>query len=64
MAASGAGLAVLPESAVLRSRDVMDIRHVQLTDPWAVRKLLICVRHYTDLPGYARELVDALRPTA
>jgi hypothetical protein len=29
-----------------------------------VRKLLICVRHYADLPGYARELVDALRPAA
>lgn len=64
MAASGAGLAVLPESAVLRSSGAMDIRHVHLTDPWAVRKLLICVRHYADLPGYARELVDALRPAA
>ncbi|KQW91634.1 LysR family transcriptional regulator [Massilia sp. Root418] len=62
MAASGAGLAVLPESAVLRASDVMHIRHVQLSDPWAVRKLLICMRHYGDLPGYARELVDALRP--
>ncbi|SFU31306.1 LysR substrate-binding domain-containing protein [Pseudoduganella namucuonensis] len=63
MAASGAGLAVLPESAVLRSRDVMRIRHVQLTDAWAVRKLLICVRRYADLPGYARELVDTLQPS-
>ena len=49
---------------MLRSRDAMDIRHVHLTDPWAVRKLLICMRHYSDLPGYARELVDALRPQA
>lgn len=61
MAAAGAGLAVLPESTVLRNRDSLSLRHVQLTDPWAVRKLLICVRHYADLPGYARELVDALR---
>ncbi|MES2257736.1 MAG: LysR family transcriptional regulator [Pseudomonadota bacterium] len=64
MAASGAGLAVLPESAVLRSRDAMAIRHVHLSDAWAVRKLLICMRRYADLPGYARELADALRPAA
>jgi len=61
MAGSGAGLAVLPESTVLRNRDSFAMRHVQLTDPWAVRKLLICMRRYADLPGYARELVDALR---
>lgn len=61
MAATGIGLAVLPESTVLRNRDSLALRHVQLTDPWAVRKLLICVRHYADLPGYARELVDTLR---
>jgi len=62
MAASGAGLAVLPESTVLRNRDSLPLRHVQLTDSWAVRKLLICVRRYADLPGYARELVNALQP--
>jgi DNA-binding transcriptional LysR family regulator len=61
MAATGIGLAVLPESTVLRNRDSLALRHVQLSDPWAVRKLLICVRHYADLPGYARELVDTLR---
>jgi molybdate transport repressor ModE-like protein len=61
MAAAGAGLAVLPESAVLRCRDAVAIRHVRLTDAWAIRKLLICVRDYDLLPGYARELVDTLR---
>ncbi len=61
MAASGAGLAVLPESTVLRNRDSLPMRHVHLTDPWALRKLLICMRHYADLPGYARALVDALQ---
>ena len=63
MVASGAGLAVLPESAALRSREVLALRTVHLTDVWAVRKLLVCVRRYADLPGYARELVDALRRT-
>jgi len=28
------------------------MRDVQLTDQRAVRKLLICMRRYADLPGY------------
>ncbi len=61
MAAAGAGVAVLPESAVLRAQSAMALRHVKLTDPWAIRKLLICVRDFATLPGYARELVTALQ---
>ncbi|AKU22347.1 LysR family transcriptional regulator [Massilia sp. MB5] len=60
MVASGAGIAVVPESAVLRSRDASTIRHIHLSDAWSRRKLLLCMRRYADLPGYARELADAL----
>ncbi len=60
MVASGAGIAVVPESAVLRSRDASTIRYVHLSDAWSRRKLLLCMRRYADLPGYARELADAL----
>ncbi|TWI63445.1 DNA-binding transcriptional LysR family regulator [Pseudoduganella lurida] len=60
MVASGAGLAVVPESAVLRSRDAANVKVAKLADPWAKRRLLLCMRGYADLPGYARELVDAL----
>ncbi|HEX5342013.1 MAG TPA: LysR substrate-binding domain-containing protein [Duganella sp.] len=59
MAASGAGLALLPETAARRSPD--NLRIVKLSDEWADRKLLICVRDEAALPGYARELVTALR---
>ena len=34
---------------------------VQLTDPWALRDLSICVRDYKALPPYARQLVDHMR---
>lgn len=61
MAAAGAGVAVLPESAALRAHAVMPIRHIKLTDSWAIRKLLISVRDLDTLPGYARELVAALQ---
>lgn len=59
MAASGAGVALLPEAAARRSGG--ELRVVKLTDEWADRKLLICVRDEAALPGYARELVAALR---
>ncbi len=60
MVASGNGLAVLPESAAMRSRDAASLKVVRLTDPWARRRLLLCMQSYAELPGYARELVDAL----
>jgi DNA-binding transcriptional LysR family regulator len=61
MVAMGNGVAVLPESAVLRSRDAKALKAVRLNDAWAKRRQLVCVRDYASLPGYARELVDALR---
>ncbi|GGB89166.1 LysR substrate-binding domain-containing protein [Pseudoduganella buxea] len=60
MVASGNGLAVLPESAAVRSRDAANLKVVRLTDPWARRRLLLCMQSYAKLPGYARELADAL----
>lgn len=59
MVASGAGLAILPETAARRSP--APLRMVKLSDAWADRKLLICVRDEAALPGYARELLAALR---
>lgn len=61
LAAGGAGLAILPEAAAMRSMETAPLRLVRLSDPWAARKLLVCVRDYAALPGYVRELVDTLR---
>ena len=36
-------------------------RRCELTDPWALRDLTICVRDYKALPPYARQLVDHMR---
>lgn len=59
MAAGGAGLAIVPATAARRSAD--DLRIVKLSDAWADRKLLVCMRDAAALPGYARALADALR---
>lgn len=61
MVASGAGVAILPETAARRSSDLEALRVVALNDDWADRKLLICVRDHAALPLHVRELIAALR---
>jgi hypothetical protein len=39
----------------------MAIKVVELSDPWAVRELTICVRDVGSLPPFARQLVEHMR---
>ncbi len=55
------GVGIVPETTVERTARTMAISAVQLTDPWALRELTICVRNVVALPPYARQLVDHLR---
>ena len=61
MVESGAGIAVVPYAAAQRLRRSMKIDTVGLRDPWARRKLVICVRRLQALPAGARQLVEHLR---
>jgi DNA-binding transcriptional LysR family regulator len=58
---SGIGVAVVSRSAALRCRKSMAIRVVPLLDPWAIRRLRLCVKSERALPGPARALLDYLR---
>jgi DNA-binding transcriptional LysR family regulator len=58
---SGIGIAVVSKVAADRCRRTMAIRAVPLTDPWAQRRLRICVRRLGTLPAHARSLVEHLR---
>ncbi|WP_342241060.1 LysR substrate-binding domain-containing protein [Inquilinus sp. OTU3971] len=60
MVEQGVGLAVVPETAARRCRRSMAIRTVPLSDPWALRRLSICVRSLDALPAHARRLVEHL----
>jgi hypothetical protein len=42
----------------------MAIKAVELTDPWAVRDLTICIRDLAELPPYAQQLVEHMRAKA
>ncbi|OBV38963.1 LysR substrate-binding domain-containing protein [Janthinobacterium psychrotolerans] len=61
MVASGAGVAVVPQSAARRCQQTMALRCLALLDPWSVRNLTICVRQFGELPLYARQLVEHLQ---
>jgi DNA-binding transcriptional LysR family regulator len=55
------GVGIVPETTVRWAERSMAIKAVQLTDPWALRDLSICVRDYKALPPFARQLVDHMR---
>jgi len=61
MVEKNVGIALIPETAALRHARTMDIRLVELKEPWASREFTICVRNYEELPGYTREFIDMIR---
>ncbi len=62
LVAAGAGAAVMPESAATRYRDPAT-RILPLSDPWAKRRLLICITPEGSGLKTIRALVDALLDT-
>jgi DNA-binding transcriptional LysR family regulator len=58
---NGIGVAVVSRTAAQRCRKSMAIRSVPLADPWARRRLRLCVKAERDLPVHARALLDHLR---
>jgi len=55
------GIGIVPETTAHRVAGSMAIAVVALSDPWAERDLTICVRDFSQLPPYARQLVQHLR---
>ena len=60
MVEHGVGIAVVPETAT-RFRRRRAITVVRLTDAWALRKLMLCVRRFDDLSDQAKQLIDHLK---
>jgi molybdate transport repressor ModE-like protein len=55
------GIGIVPETTARRVARTMAITAVELSDPWALRDLTICIRSLEELPPYARALVEHLR---
>ncbi|EJL03573.1 MULTISPECIES: LysR family transcriptional regulator [Pseudomonas] len=60
MVAQGAGIAVVPQAAVLRRPAQASYRYVPLQESWAHRALLLCARNFEGLPAYAKALARHL----
>jgi DNA-binding transcriptional LysR family regulator len=58
--AAGLGIAVVPREAVAAFANTLDLHLVPLSDPWAVRRFVICMRSRESLTATARLLVDYL----
>jgi len=55
------GISVVPLAAARRCQQTMALRCMELSDPWSVRNLTICVRQFSELPLYARQLIEHLK---
>ena len=64
MIQAGLGIGILPEAAARAFAASMGLRLVQLSDPWATRRMFVCTRQYGSLPAAARQLVDHLKAGA
>lgn len=60
MVAAGVGIGIVPETAAARSQRLLNIVAIPLSDDWATRRLLICLRDQSTLSAPARALVQAL----
>jgi molybdate transport repressor ModE-like protein len=58
------GVGIVPETTARRVSKTMAIKAINLSNPWAVRDLTICVKNREELPTYARQLVEHLRAQA
>lgn len=58
--AAQVGIGVIPESAARRHAHSMPLAILSLQDTWALRKLHICVQETSELPIFARDLLDLL----
>lgn len=61
MVENGVGISVIPEAAAKRCQQTMAIRCIALSDPWSLRHLTICIRHFDELPAYTRKLIEEIR---
>jgi DNA-binding transcriptional LysR family regulator len=60
LVACGVGIGIVPATTAARSAKSLSLLRLDLTDEWALRKLMICVRRLDELPVYAQELVEQL----
>ncbi len=64
MVEAGVGLAIVPEAAARRVSRIARIKTIRMTDPWASRRLAICMRSRSSLPRPVQQFADHLKAFA
>jgi DNA-binding transcriptional LysR family regulator len=64
MVSKGLGITVLTEAMVVPYEECLKIRSVRISDTWATRTQMLCVRDSAVLSGSALAMFNALRQTA
>src|SRR5690606_23236966 len=60
MVGQGIGIGVVPKAAAVRCAKSAGIKSIALTDAWASRDLVLCVRSTTELPAYVRQMMTTI----
>jgi DNA-binding transcriptional LysR family regulator len=60
MASKGMGIGILPDSTVFALADSASLRLIDLDEPWAQRKFILCVRSSQALDRPATRLLNFL----
>lgn len=56
----GVGVGIVPKAAAVRHARAAQVKAVPLADPWAMRRLVLCVKSRASLPVAASRLLDHL----
>lgn len=64
MVAAGVGVGIVPEATARRQRRALPLAMVRIAEPWAARRLTLCVRESRRLSRPARQLFESLRKSA
>jgi DNA-binding transcriptional LysR family regulator len=60
MIEAGVGIGIMPASSALRHQQTMDLKIIQLDEPWALRERSMIVRDSQALPEYVKTLIKLL----
>ena len=61
MVGAGIGVGIVPQAVAVRCARAAGIKRIALSDAWAARSLMLCVRELEALPVPTRQLVRYLQ---
>lgn len=63
MVGLGVGVGIVPQAVAARCSRSAKIKRITLTDAWAKRSLVLCLRHFDRLPAHVQQMVQHVLTT-